>query len=856
MRRAGEIKQYAKRIDSSMGIYVLFYIKTFFKEKGEKVMKQKTMLKNRKLYLKLVAMLLSLVMLIFSSSLGAFAVDDSTEAPSADATAESSINISDSVESTDALSYLETQSFISSERIGNVIEITDRREENVKHFALPDGTVEAVVYAKPVHRKDASGVWQDINNNLVSSNNGKYGTADGRISFSQSAPALTLSENGYTVSMEYTEKSSLSGSKDLSIGKAEGTDTVFTASVSRSAPTRDIKFDTLEEAKRIDNKSSLTYNSNKGKIEYILDGNDVKENIIINSPLSSYEYIFKLTLGGLTAVLSDNGDILLNDGEDTKYIIPAPFMYDAEGNISYDAEYELMEVKEGLYLILLTASSEWINHEDRVFPVTLDPSIESDRDLILDAHVSLSASSTNYHDSTYLEIGNGRISYIYIILPQLPSNITLNSASLNAWYYYSGYSGDVTVGIHRVSEYWAENEITYEDMPTYESSPISTSSLYVDFEYPEYNALLADIPILSAVTNWMSQSPLPNNGFALVCQSESASSSEKLRLVSSESSMNMGPYISINYSYDLIDGVYAFKNIGASGRWIAVEMADGAVIPAVGANIQQKFSSAIPTNDDVFDRQSLFKITNVAEATSTEGARYVIRSMLDNSISFGISGSEVVTKKIPLNDAEVSAADTFYIETHSSGYFYIRPYGSTKVINLVNYSTADLSTVEKSSANLKARWDIYRYTGVARTEVTNVACSPRWTDTGIVAGSTGTMTAESRWSTYPNAGELYIELHSGYSDMGDFTWNENTGLGTFVAENFGTVRLVCKIPYGNGQTANVVSYGFQIVPQAGTYYIQNVETEKYIIRSRLRDNLKTVGHNVCGLSVSIRYFTN
>ena len=35
------------------------------------------MLKNRKLYLKLVAMLLSLVMLIFSSSLGAFAVEDS-----------------------------------------------------------------------------------------------------------------------------------------------------------------------------------------------------------------------------------------------------------------------------------------------------------------------------------------------------------------------------------------------------------------------------------------------------------------------------------------------------------------------------------------------------------------------------------------------------------------------------------------------------------------------------------------------------------------------------------------------------------------------------------------------------------
>ena len=47
-------------------------------------MRQKTPLRKPKLYLKLVAMLLSLVMLIFSSSLGAFAVEDSNAALLAD----------------------------------------------------------------------------------------------------------------------------------------------------------------------------------------------------------------------------------------------------------------------------------------------------------------------------------------------------------------------------------------------------------------------------------------------------------------------------------------------------------------------------------------------------------------------------------------------------------------------------------------------------------------------------------------------------------------------------------------------------------------------------------------------------
>ena len=120
-------------------------------------MKQsKTTAKKTKLYLKLVALTLSLVMLIFSSSLGVFAVDGGNIAQSAQSESVFS-EAGDSATVTDSRSYFQTDSVISSERIGNVIEITDRREENVKHFSLPNGTIEAVVYSKPVHRKDASG---------------------------------------------------------------------------------------------------------------------------------------------------------------------------------------------------------------------------------------------------------------------------------------------------------------------------------------------------------------------------------------------------------------------------------------------------------------------------------------------------------------------------------------------------------------------------------------------------------------------------------------------------------------------------------------------------------------------------
>ena len=81
---------------------------------------RRTTSKKTKLYLKLTALMLSLVMLIFSSSLGAFAVDGNM-APSAD----SGVSLSEqSATPTDSQVYFETSSFISSERIGNVIEIT------------------------------------------------------------------------------------------------------------------------------------------------------------------------------------------------------------------------------------------------------------------------------------------------------------------------------------------------------------------------------------------------------------------------------------------------------------------------------------------------------------------------------------------------------------------------------------------------------------------------------------------------------------------------------------------------------------------------------------------------------------
>lgn len=47
-------------------------------------------------------------------------------------------------------------------------EILDKRDIYEKHFENEDGSISAVSYANPIHYKDNSGKWQDVDNTLTS----------------------------------------------------------------------------------------------------------------------------------------------------------------------------------------------------------------------------------------------------------------------------------------------------------------------------------------------------------------------------------------------------------------------------------------------------------------------------------------------------------------------------------------------------------------------------------------------------------------------------------------------------------------------------------------------------------------
>ena len=79
-------------------------------------------------------------------------------------------------------------------------------------------------------------------------------------------------------------------------------------------------------------------------LEYVIHGHDIKENIIVNHLLESHTFYFELDLEGLRPVHNEDGSISLvsQDTGDEIFLIPAPFMFDANNVFSTAVQYQIV----------------------------------------------------------------------------------------------------------------------------------------------------------------------------------------------------------------------------------------------------------------------------------------------------------------------------------------------------------------------------------------------------------------------------------------------------------------------------------------------------------------------------------
>lgn len=493
---------------------------------------------------KLIAVVLSIVMLlgIVSSTVTALGADITLDARAVDVV-----------------------QYVSDE----IVEIDSLREANVKHFRLPDGSYEAVVYSHSVHRKDQSGKWIDIDNSITEETADgvkQYSTSDERIKLTNNDndyPVLVLADKGCSVTMEFMGDASSSAKKSIK-AKDNAKDPIVT----NTERTDITKVKSFEDVKRIDNQSSIRYEKVKGNtdIEYVLIGNDVKENIILHSVADTYSYNFKLELHGLIPVLNEDETISLNDVKsgETKYLIPAPYMYDSLGAISFEVKYTLTETSSQTYLLTILADENWINSAERVFPVTIDPTIQGD-EVVFDTYISSANKDQNYGESEQVWISSTRTAFIQIDPPyNIPEGSTITHATLNLPFYYHVTDGDLNIGAYEILYPWDEYEVTWNianENPNLGISPslISTANLAAEDSNGVDDPGIASLNITSLMQGWIDGEP--NYGVALKYISGTNAS---VIIRSWEIDNSAESYYRVTY-YPLIDMSLTTNRMGVDG---------------------------------------------------------------------------------------------------------------------------------------------------------------------------------------------------------------------------------------------------------------------------------------------------
>ena len=458
----------------------------------------------------------------------------------------------------------------SAESATIIAEIPEKRTAFTKDYKLSNGFNMSVVYPEVVHYEE-DGQWKEIDNTLKLSGTGANSvynnTAGGwNAIFPQQ---LTKNNRVSVVKGAYTVSFGMAGelrsdhelmSEDDQVARTMITTEEMAVTQMQSSFAQVVENTSAAELAEMEHPdivreklySRLSYEDvyNNVDIIYDLSGYQLKESIVINSydsNLRGYQYV--LETGALTPVLNDDGsiDLFAPENEEAVMEMPAPYMVDSAGAVSYDVGISLVP-QNGSYLLTYSVPTSWMADSSRVWPVVLDPAVVavSDYNNILDQFVAENYSVDykfgglfcGYHQN----FGKMRSFIQYVNLPVLNSADVVVYAELSLRYLYLEPSPSSTTIIeaHKVCDKWDSQTITWANKPqhinTVEDYAIVSGDAY-------YNWVITD-----AVRNWYASE---NTGIMLKApdsvEAGPASNWQKFFSIDYGSSSSIFPYLSIIY---------------------------------------------------------------------------------------------------------------------------------------------------------------------------------------------------------------------------------------------------------------------------------------------------------------------
>lgn len=222
-----------------------------------------------------------------------------------------------------------------------VREQVGERTEKSATFELSDGTMKTKFSALPLHYHDAGGDWARIDPDLESA--GSKRLTNAAADFDLSIPR------------------SLGSGQQVKV-------TIGSSVVGFSPRVRDTDADVSGAT------ASFSDALQGADLSWTSTNTGVKELITLKQATSPRAFIYDLHLSeGLTPHLVDSGAVEIRRGSAVVGSMPAPWMKDADGAVSFKADYSLTQDSSGDYKLTLTVDDDWLSAADRAFPVDVDP---------------------------------------------------------------------------------------------------------------------------------------------------------------------------------------------------------------------------------------------------------------------------------------------------------------------------------------------------------------------------------------------------------------------------------------------------------------------------------------------------
>ena len=302
----------------------------------------------------------------------------------------------------------------------HVRELIEQRGENRKVFRLDDGTQQAVFYPAAVHVfNEETHIFDEVDNTILEEDDGRHyhnrrGGFEARFSREEENDELFSMKRGMygiTVSVKKNQKHRNKG----------------------VIPTLRKR----ESAQQLNSEVLVFKDVELGTdMEYTVTEHGVKEDIVVKEKAAVYRYPFTLHCVNVTPQYDETaGRIGFVSNENGKEVfhIPAPFMKDADGQQSTGVYYELKDTASGDVQLTVVADSDWINAEERAFPVTIDPQINvtSDSDITMYSWRNGVMTNNTLHTIGYEDACcNVNRAYMHFSLPELPRNPRIKKVEL------------------------------------------------------------------------------------------------------------------------------------------------------------------------------------------------------------------------------------------------------------------------------------------------------------------------------------------------------------------------------------------------------------------------------------------